>query len=99
MEESFVVGCLITCARRLLLRPFLVYTLLLRQRTALLLQCVMICHNITGDQATYNKARKQVSCGAKNYDEKFLKRNVNRITNGNTSNSFGQKSETPEDGL
>jgi hypothetical protein len=33
---------------------------------------------------------------AKNYDEKFLKeqflkRNFNRITNGNTSNSFGQK--------
>jgi hypothetical protein len=32
-------------------------------------------------------------------DEKILKRNFNRITNGNTSNSFGQKSETPEDGL
>jgi hypothetical protein len=31
-------------------------------------------------------------CDAKNYDEKFLKRNFNRITNGNTSNSFGQKS-------
>jgi hypothetical protein len=31
--------------------------------------------------------------------EKFLERNFNRITNVNTSNSFGQKSETPEDGL
>jgi hypothetical protein len=38
-------------------------------------------------------------CGEKNYDEKFLKRNFNRITNGKRSNSFGQKSETPEDGL
>jgi hypothetical protein len=35
----------------------------------------------------------------RDHDEKFLKRNFNRITNGNTSNSFSQKSETPEDGL
>jgi hypothetical protein len=27
----------------------------------------------------------------KNYDEKLLKINFNTITNGNTSNSFGQK--------
>jgi hypothetical protein len=31
-------------------------------------------------------------CGAKNYDEKFKKKIFNGITNGNTSNSFGQKS-------